>query len=89
MAFKFGISQMGVNAPMNWTKVESAIIIILLPAVSTFLMSVITDSKKQAIAIACVTFVGALVKAIGVFLGDTNDTSPTSITTDTTTVNKN
>lgn len=90
MAIKFGVSQMGVNAPMNWTKIESAVIIVLLPAVSTFLMSVINDPKKQAIAIACVTFVGALVKAVGVFLGDSSNTpqAPTT-TTDVTPVNKN
>lgn len=66
---KFGIDQTGSPPPLWWRRFERAFIIALAPAVAALLMSLIEDEKTEAKAISIVTFVTALVKAIGMFLG--------------------
>jgi hypothetical protein len=69
---KFGIDQTGSPPPLWWRRLERALIIAVAPAVTGLLTSIIENEKDEVVAISIVTFVTALVKAIGMFLG--NDT---------------
>lgn len=67
---KFGIDQTGSPPPLWWRRLERALIIGVAPAVSSLLMTFIEDEVTEVKAIAVVTFVTALVKAVGMFLGN-------------------
>lgn len=67
---KFGIDQTGSPPPLWWRRLERALIIGVAPAVSSLLMTFIEDEVTEVKAISVVTFVTALVKAVGMFLGN-------------------
>lgn len=67
---KFGIDQTGSPPPLWWRRLERALIIAVAPAVVALLISLIEDEKTEAKAISIVTFVTAIIKGIGMFLGN-------------------
>lgn len=69
---KFGIDQTGSPPPLWWRRLERALIIGVAPAVTSLLMTFIEDETMEVKAVAVVTFVTALVKATGMFLGNDN-----------------
>lgn len=66
---KFGLDQTGSPPPLWWRRLERALIIAVAPAVTSLLMTFIEDENVEVKAIAIVTFVTALVKGVGMFLG--------------------
>lgn len=66
---KFGIDQTGSPPPLWWRRFERAFIIAVAPAVAGLLISLIEDERTETKAISIVTFVTAIVKGIGMFLG--------------------
>lgn len=69
---RFGIDQTGSPPPLWWRRLERALIIGVAPAVTSLLMTFIEDEAMEVKAVAVVTFVTALVKATGMFLGNDN-----------------
>lgn len=83
MAIKFGMSQINENAPVTYKRIETAVVLVLIPAFTTFVMSLDITSAKQTTLISCAVFSGAIVKAVGVFLGSDTITSDQTSTTTT------
>jgi len=67
---KFGLDQSNCPPPLWWRRLERALIIIVAPATAAFLTTIIEDEKTEVIAISSITFITALIKATGVFLGN-------------------
>ena len=66
---KFGLEQMESPPPLWWRRLERALIIVVAPAFSAFFTVIIEDERSEIIALASVTFVTAIIKGVGVFLG--------------------
>jgi hypothetical protein len=69
---KFGVEQLSSPPPLWWRRLERALIIMVAPAVTGLLTTIIQDEHTEVIALSIVTFVTAMVKAVGMFFG--NDT---------------
>jgi hypothetical protein len=69
---KFGVEQLSSPPPLWWRRLERALIIAVAPAVTGLLTTIIQDEHTEVIALSIVTFVTAMVKAVGMFFG--NDT---------------
>lgn len=67
---KFGVSQIENAPPKWWRKLERALIIVIIPASTTFVTSVVESEKAEIILLSSLTFLTALIKGIGVFLGN-------------------
>lgn len=65
---KFGVEQVSSIPPMWWRKLERSIIIGVAPAVTAFVTQVL-PAEQHVHALQYVTFVVALVKSLGLFLG--------------------
>lgn len=69
MATKIGFDQTGSPAPKWWRRLERSIIVIVAPAVAAMIPTFIADPAHQAKALALITFIIAIIKGIGMFLG--------------------
>lgn len=65
---KFGIEQVSSIPPIWWRKLERSVIIGVAPAVTAFVTQVLPP-EQHVHALQYVTFVVAIVKSIGLFLG--------------------
>lgn len=67
---KFGIEQLSSPPPLWWRRLERSLIIAVAPAVTGLLTTIIQDENTEVKALSVVTFVTAMVKAFGMFLGN-------------------
>lgn len=84
-SIKFGLSQVSQQTPAIYSRIETAVVVILIPAVTAFIISTVIDKTKQTTYIAALVLLSALIKAIGSCLGVTDvSTSSTTTTTENT-----
>lgn len=83
MSVRFGLSQANEDAPVIYKRIESAVIIVLIPGFTAFVMSMTIAATFQKELIAGAIFFGALVKSIGVCLGQSVDTLPSGVASST------
>jgi hypothetical protein len=69
----FGLDQVTSIPPKWWRRLERAVLIFVLPATTTFLTIVVTDPDKEVQYLTIITFVAALFKSFGIFLGSSED----------------
>lgn len=67
---KFGLDQIESPPPKWWRRLERAIIIAIAPGVTAMMLAAIKDDHTQSIAVASVTLMTSMVKAVGIFLGN-------------------
>lgn len=69
MMTKFGIDQMESAPPKWWRRLERATMIVVLPAATTFVTSVVGNEETKVLVLSALTFITALIKGTGIFLG--------------------
>lgn len=65
----FGIDQISSVPPKWWRQIERALLIGVLPATTAFVTQVVVNTEKEIMYLTAISFVAALVKSVGLFLG--------------------
>lgn len=66
---KFGTDQIDCIPPQWWRRLERALFIIVVPSATTFVTSIVESERMEVVALSTLTFLTAIIKGVGVFLG--------------------
>lgn len=75
---KVGLSQTSKPAPLNYRKFLNAMIIVVLPATTSYIMIFKLSEETKYIIAQSVVYFTAILKAIGMVLGNGQQYSPSN-----------
>jgi hypothetical protein len=75
----FNINNYNKNAPVWWTRLESALLIGLVPSFTGFITAIPMQDHEKVWALAGAGFFTGIIKTIGIFLGESDKENESNI----------